>query len=462
MYSIVLFINALVLFSVLLLSGCTSREETMNAVNGDNRFGGYTMAGHEYSGFNDTIADVHHAKGLECSYCHPAPIADSMLFRKGHSPDDRDVTEACRSCHTTASEKNDFHQKHWSASSSSGQQIPCRECHLVNAPRPDSFPFVRLQHKIIRPNISEWNSVPYPRSYCLDCHYFPSKAKGNATLLAKYKTALGQYNGLPAGPPPDIHHIKGKRCTECHSAPIADSMLFRNSTTSDDKEVTAACKSCHTDVSSKNNFHSRHWSNSAVSGKEIPCRECHIANAPPPDSFPFVKLPHRLQLPDTGSWNSAPHPAKYCIDCHYSPAFAKGNAVYNTAYKKALHEFYGSNNTTPDVHHVNEQNCTSCHPAYIKDSALFKNTNTPDDKVATAACLQCHASARTRNGFHEKHWPTSTNESEALIPCRVCHVQNSPRPDEFSTKRIPHKIRRPSWSTDPPFEPAYCSDCHSP
>jgi len=156
------------LLSIIILTGCTSREETMNAVNDDSFLSGYSRAGSEYSGLNDAISDVHYGKGLGCGYCHPAPIADSMLFRGGHSPEDKDVTEACRSCHAGAAEKNDNHHEHWSAYSSSGTEIPCRVCHVQDAPRPDSFPIVRIKHKVIRPT---WNlESPLRPRYCSDCH----------------------------------------------------------------------------------------------------------------------------------------------------------------------------------------------------------------------------------------------------------------------------------------------------
>jgi hypothetical protein len=156
------------LLFILAIVGCTHRENSTNVSNTDHRSSGYTVAGQEYSGINDTIADVHYTKGLTCKQCHPNPIADTMLFRPGHSSEDSDVTESCRSCHEVSAEKNMFHENHWSYSARSGRQIACRVCHAANAPRPDSFPFVRIRHKIHRP---QWSTdPPFGHSYCKDCH----------------------------------------------------------------------------------------------------------------------------------------------------------------------------------------------------------------------------------------------------------------------------------------------------
>ena len=275
---------------------------------------------------------------------------------------------------------------------------------------------------------------------------------------SEFKQAGGEYTGEDNGTA-DIHHAKGLICSRCHPVPIADSLLFRSGHSPADAEVTMACKSCHADASDNNDFHNKHWSVSSSSGTQIPCRACHIANAPIPDSFPFVRFPHKIQRPNISEWRNAPYPSSYCLDCHYNPQTAKNDSLKIASYKKAMHEYYGSDNGRPDIHQTNGDKCTACHSTYIADSLLFRNSH-PDDQAVVSACLRCHASARGRNGFHEKHWPTSTNESEKEIPCRVCHIANSPRPDSFPVARIPHKIFRPNWDTDPPFAHSYCADCH--
>lgn len=144
---------------------CTNRENTSSTEYQQSEF---KQAVGEYTGEDNGIADIHHTKGLTCSRCHPDPIADSLLFRSGHSPADSEVTEACKKCHSGKSSINSFHENHWNSFSSSGQQIPCRVCHVSNSPRPDSFPVARIPHKIIRPN---WfTDPPFVHSYCADCH----------------------------------------------------------------------------------------------------------------------------------------------------------------------------------------------------------------------------------------------------------------------------------------------------